>query len=305
MKYYLGCDVGSVSIKMIVIDDDYNVVAKTYKTNNNVIGVLKESLNEIRGQFTGDISGFGCTGSGREFTKLILGADVIKTEIYAHTTSVLHYYPDVKTVFDIGGEDCKIITIENNMQNNYIMNNVCGAGSGSVITNVANLLNVNIEDVGGIAIESKNDIAFPGKCGVLCQSAVISKKNKGFSKADILMGVCRALINNYLSLTKNIDLKPKYIFQGKTARNVALVKALEEQLNDNVYVPEHAEHMGALGIAIIAKEANIAKTHFIGFEFDVEIENILCDRCTNRCELISITKGNVSVLHGAKCGRER
>lgn len=305
---YLGIDIGSVSLKLIIIDDKINILAKVYLQNKGIIETIQKGLKEIFNQIKDiEIKSVGCTGSGREFIKLLLGADIIKTEILAHTVGTLHYYPNVNTIFDIGGEDCKIITLENSIWKNYIMNNICGAGTGATIENIARALNIKIEDVGDMALQSRTNISFPGKCGVLCQSAVVNRKNKGADNSDIMMGVCRALINNYLTLAKSIELNPPYVYQGMTAKNKALVKALEEQLSHEVIVHPLCEYMGAIGIAILTKEANIKETRFKGFEIkdrNIQSETFICKDCPNRCEVVKIFDGeNIIGYIGSRCGK--
>ncbi len=312
VKGYLGCDVGSVSVKMAVVDKEYNVLAEIYLENNGLIDTVKKALTEIKNQIKDkdiEIAGVGCTGSGRKFTKVILGADIVKTEILSHTVATLHWFPNVSTIFDIGGEDCKLITLKRGVWQNYIMNNICGAGTGSMIENIARTLDVGIEDVGDLALQSNTNLMFPGKCGILCQSAVISRKNKGANKADILMGVCRALINNYLTLAKSIDLHPPFVFQGATAKNKALVKALEEQLNHEVFVHEKCGLMGAIGMGILTCDNINGESGFMGFDMvnhDIDSETRICDECSNNCEIISILKNNKSEVIGtigSRCGK--
>lgn len=308
MNGYLGCDVGSVSAKMVVVDDDANIKAHVYRQNKGLVETVKTCLREIEDQLTNtEIAAVGCTGSGREFTKILLGADIVRTEILAHTIGTMHYYPEVSTIFDIGGEDCKIITLEEGTWRNYIMNNICGAGTGAMLETIARTLNVTIEEVGDLALQSAVNLSFPGKCGVLCQSAVVSRKNKGAHNEDILMGVCRALINNYLTLAKSIELKPLYVFQGATAKNKALVRALEEQLNHEVVVPEYCQLMGAIGMAILAKENKSEQTEFRGFtlkDLDIQSETFICGDCPNDCEITEIVMANTPISHlGSKCGK--
>jgi len=308
MKGYLGCDVGSVSAKMVVIDDNIDILAEVYLQNKGLIATIKKCLLEIENQLNGtEIRAVGCAGSGREFSKVLLGADVVRTEILAHTIGTMHYYSDVRTIFDIGGEDCKIVTLENGIWKNYIMNNICGAGTGAMLESIARTLNINVEDVGDLALRSKINLSFPGKCGVLCQSAVVSRKNKGANNEDILMGVCRAFINNYLTLAKSIELKPPYVFQGATAKNKALVRALEEQLNHEVIVPQYCESMGAIGIAILAKENEPEQSNFRGFslkDLDIRSETFVCEDCPNNCEITKVLIENKPISHlSSKCGK--
>jgi len=128
----------------------------------------------------------------------------------------------------------------------------------------------------------------------------------GAKNEDILMGVCRALINNYLTLTKNLDLEKPFVFQGMTAKNKALVKALSEQLNEDIIVLDDCEYMGAIGIALLAKEETIKKTKFRGFELDtdkIRTRSFVCDKCSNSCEILQIYYENKFVDSlNSKCG---
>jgi predicted CoA-substrate-specific enzyme activase len=286
-KGYLGVDCGSVGIKLALIDEESKVVNTKYLRNYGIMSTLKKGLESIAND-NYEIGGVGVTGSGRHFASYLVGADVVKTEILAHTLATLNFYPDVKTILDIGGEDCKIMGIREGVLENFIMNSICGAGTGSVIDSIATRMGVKIEDVGDLALESKERLDFPGKCGVFTQSSVVSHLNSGHNKSDILMGVIRALVNNYLMLGRGIELKPPYVYQGATSQNKAIVRALEEQLNSEIIVPKYAPEMGAIGIGLIAKKQNIEKSNFKGYYLskkDYSIKNLKVKGCDNQCEV--------------------
>ena len=306
MKIYLGLDCGSVSVKLACVDENKKLVAGVYLRNEGIIPTIKKGLEQIKGKVKDlEVAGACTTGSGREFTALFIGADIVKTEILAHCEATLYYYPNVRTIIDIGGEDCKLITLQDGIWTNYAMNSICGAGTGAVIEAIARTLDVPIEEVGDLALQSKNRLNFPGKCGILAQSAVVSKKNKGAEKSDILMGICRALINNYMTLAKNIPLEPPFIFQGATAQNKALVKALEEELNHKVIVPENCSLMGAIGASFLAM--GVEKTKFKGFGIvntDFKVKNFVCGDCSNNCEITQIIQANKTLgAIGSRCGK--
>lgn len=305
-KIYLGIDCGSVSVKAVCINENNDIIAHIYLKNKGLIETIKEILKYMEIKIK-DIDGVGVTGSGREFTKILIGADLIKTEILAHSIATLYYYPNVKTIFDIGGEDCKIMTLNDGILNNFIMNNICGAGTGATIDSITSRLGIKIEEAGDIALKSKNKLNFPGKCGIFAQSAVVSRLNTGADKSDILMGVCRGLINNFLTLAKNIKLLPPYVFQGATAKNKALIKALEDELKEKVIIPENCELMGAIGIAILVKEAKKEKTSFKGFNIinqDLKTKSLICTNCPNNCEISQIVeKDKILGSIGSRCGK--
>lgn len=305
---YLGIDCGSVSVKMACIDENNDLLSSIYLKNKGLIETVRAGLSQIHTDCENiKITGVGITGSGRNFVKILVGGDLAKTEILAHSVATLHYYPDVKTIFDIGGEDCKIITLNKGVMTNFIMNSVCGAGTGSVIDSIASRLGIKTEDVGDIALQSKNRLNFPGKCGVFATSAVVSRLNAGADKSDIMLGICRGLINNYLTLAKSVKLYPPYVFQGATARNKALVKCLADELQENITIPDNCAIMGAIGIAILAKEKNIEKTNFRGWDIasqDIKTRNFLCGGCSNKCEITQIMDGKAILGSvGSRCGK--
>ncbi len=294
-KAYLGIDCGSVGIKLALIDTGINVLSKVYLRNKGILLTLKKGLEEIADECSKyEIAAVGVTGSGRQFASYLIGADTVKTEILTHTIATLNFYPEVRTIMDIGGEDCKIMSVREGILEDFVMNSICGAGTGSVIETIASRIGIKVEDVGDLALQSKERLDFPGKCGVFAQSAVVSCLNSGKRKEDILMGVVRALVNNYLMLGRGIELKPPFVYQGATAQNKAIVRALEEQLQNNIIVPKYAPEMGAIGAAILAQINSNGKTSFKGFDIlnkDYSTKTIKANGCENNCEITCLYDG--------------
>jgi len=305
MKHYLGIDAGSSSLKFAVVDEQDNLIKSRYLINHGITETTKRGLEEISDSY--DISGVGVTGSGRRFLSLLVGADIVKTEILAHAIGTLHYYPEVRTLIDIGAEDSKLMTFSNGVLEDFVMNNVCGAGTGSVIDAIASKMGIKVENIGDIALQYQQRLDFPGKCGIFTQSSVVSRLNSGANKSDILMGVIKGLVNNYLTMAKGINLEPPYIYTGATAKNNAIVKAFEYQFNHEVIVPEYCSEMGAIGIALMTKRNVVEKTQFKGFQisdykFEARIKS--CEECENNCELNEIYENNKLIgTLGSRCGR--
>jgi len=302
---YLGVDCGSASVKAAIVDKDNVVLDSVYLKNEGIIESLKKIFKEINTN-NYKILGCGVTGSGRNFVRVLLNADLAKSEVLAHSIATLTYYPEVNTIFEIGGEDCKMMTLNNGLITDFKMNNICGGGTGAMIVAIATRMGIDVEDIGDYALKSTLDIELPGKCGIFCQSAVINKLNSGFRKEDILMGVCRALIRNYLAICKGAPLKPPYVFQGATAKNKALVKALEEELNYKVTVPDKCELMGAIGMAMIVKEENITNSNFrkVDANSNFDTKGFKCTDCPNRCEVTQIYENDKFLGSiGSRCGK--
>ncbi len=282
----------------MALDEKANLVKFSYVKNKGIIESIQEAFKQFNLDENSAIAGFGITGSGRYFGGALLKADLIKTEILAHAKAALHYYPDVKTVFEIGGEDCKIIIIGEGRIKDFQMNTICGGGTGAMIEAIANRIGISVEEIGDIALQSKNEVSIAGKCGIFAQSTVVSKINLGVNKEDILMGVCRALINNYFAmLAKGKTLKSPFIFQGATAFNKALVHCFEKEVSHSVIVPPYPHLMGAIGIALylIEEKTNRNKTKFLGLENinnNFRTVNIKSNRCANQCEVTYLYEGD-------------
>lgn len=305
MKTYIGLDVGSVSVKLAQIDENENLVNSIYLRNHGLVETVKEALEVMVAP--SQVMGVGVTGSGRRFVGMFVGADLVKSEVLAHTVGTLSFYPRVRTLMDIGGEDSKLMTLNDGVLENFRLNSICSAGTGSFLESIAGRMGIRIEDVGDIALSSTQQIDFPSKCGVFTQSAVVSKKNCGTAKEDILMGVCRSLVANYLTMAKGVDLKPPFVYQGATARNKAIVAAFEEELGHEVIVPEYCDVMGAVGIGIMAKRANPARTNFKGNRLlnnEYQTQTVIADGCANHCELTMLYEGYRYVgCIGNKCNK--
>jgi len=302
---YLGIDVGSVSVKMALIDESNNLVDKVYLRNRGVLETVPKALEQIATDEY-KIAGAGVTGSGRKFVQYLVNADIVKAETLAHIRATLHYYPDARTIMDIGGEDCKLLLANNGVLYDFSLNNICGAGTGSVLDSIAARMGIPVEEIGELALSHQNKMEFPGKCGVFAQSSVVSRLNAGAKKSDILMGVIRGLVRNYLTLAKGKMLHPPFVYQGATAKNIAIVKALEEALGSEIIIPEHPEIMGAIGIALIAKECSNGPSSFRGFRVKnekFEAETYTANGCGNHCEITvlyrALRKGGKRVAIGS------
>ena len=286
----------------MLLNDNGRSVRSCYRFNEGLADTLKEVVGfAVDGE---KIRSVGVTGSGRHFASMAVGADVVETEILAHAVAVLDRHPEASTVFDIGGEDAKIIVLRGGTVADFRMNHVCGAGTGAVIDAIAGRMGIEIEDVSPLALSSTQRLDFPGKCGVFCQSSVVSRLNSGVSKADILMGVLRALANNFLLLAKGIRIGPPYVFQGATAKNQALVDALEEAVGDSVTVPDEAEYMGAIGAALLSTRCR--STQFRGRSelADMESSVGIGNGCENCCEIVTFRLGGKVVGHlGNRCDK--
>ncbi|WDV46650.1 acyl-CoA dehydratase activase [Clostridiaceae bacterium M8S5] len=309
-KLYLGVDVGSVSTNIVLIDENKNVIDKYYlRTKGKPINVLQEGMKlvEDKSQF---IKGVGATGSGRHLASAMLGADIVKNEITAHAIAGLNIIPNVRTILEIGGQDSKIIILRNGVVQDFAMNTVCAAGTGSFLDRQASRLGIKIEDFGKLALESKIPVRIAGRCAVFAESDMIHKQQLGHSQEDIINGLCESLVRNYLNnVGKGKKITGPILFQGGVAANIGIKRAFEKALDTEVHVPEHHDVMGALGAAILAKDevSNTGKTKFITdkvFNKEFEVNGFECKYCSNACEVIEILRDKQKIARwGDKCGR--
>ncbi len=311
MKGYLGVDVGSVSTNLVVIDDAGEVLASVYhRTRGNPIRAVQEGMRELGEMLPSDIeiAGAGTTGSARYLTGVIVGADMIKNEITAHALAALHVVPEVRTVLEIGGQDSKIILLQDGVVVDFAMNTVCAAGTGSFLDHQAARLGIPIEDFGSYALKAESGVQIAGRCSVFAESDMIHKQQIGHSIENIIYGLCQALVRNYLNnLAKGKRIEPYVVFQGGVAANVGMKRAFEEALQMEIIVPEHYNVMGAIGAALLVQESPPITSSFKGFEvsqYDFRTSSFHCNGCSNTCEVVKITlEGEVLARWGGRCGK--
>ncbi len=296
MNAYLGVDIGSISTKGVIIDDNNKILASSYIwTKGNPIDAVKTLIGNLESQIDKsklNIIGVGTTGSARKLIGAMLSANVVKNEITAHAIGTLSLYPNVRTIFEIGGQDSKIILIEDGIVVDYAMNTLCAAGTGAFLSSQASRLGVDVEDFGKIALTSKKPTKIAARCTVFAESDLVHKAQMGYKKEDIIAGLCQSVVSNYLNnVGKGKKIKAPIIFQGGVSKNIGVKKAFENEVGTEVIVDENGHLMGALGVAILAKKAPI-KTNF---QFSItqnefETRGIECNRCSNHCEIICVSK---------------
>ena len=307
-KCYLGVDIGSISTKGVIIDENYNILSSNYIwTEGNPISAVKKLINTLNVPNNYKLSGIGTTGSARKLIGLMLGANLVKNEIICHAYGTLNYYPDCKTILEIGGQDSKIILLNNGIIKDYAMNTLCAAGTGSFLSSQAKRLGVDIKDFGTLALKSKNPVKIAARCTVFAESDLVHKAQLGYSKEDIVAGLCKSIVLNYLNnVGHGKKILEPIVFQGGVSKNKGVVKYFNEILNTNVIVDDNSHLMGAIGAAILS-----SKTNNDNKEFNLNIEKIKfetkgfeCKGCPNNCEIIKIFKDNKLIdAFGNRCDK--
>lgn len=319
---FLGIDVGSVSVKFVLMDLNEKVLTSVFLRNKgSPIDSVKDGMDLLRKKIEEndnlqdyDIKACGTTGSARYLTKAIVGGDLAKTEIIAHAVAAQSEIPEVKTILEIGGQDSKIIILRDGIIVDFAMNSVCAAGTGSFLDHQASRLGIPIEEFGDYALKSNNPVSIAGRCTVFAESDMIHKQNAGHSREDIIAGLCDSLVRNYLNnLSKGKELDEPVVFQGGVSFNMGIVKAFERHLGVKILVPKHNVLMGALGMAILVRDHYLeyeTATNFRGLdvsELNFKTSTFYCGDCPNNCEIVQVRlaeeEDKVIARWGSRCGK--
>ncbi|SYZ73346.1 putative CoA enzyme activase [Candidatus Zixiibacteriota bacterium] len=311
LEVYLGIDVGSLSTNLVLIDKDKNVVARRYlMTEGRPIEAVRRGLAEI-GAEVGDrvkVIGVGTTGSGRYLTGDFVGADIIKNEITAQATAAINIDPTVDTIFEIGGQDSKYISLQNRTVIDFEMNKACAAGTGSFLQEQAEKLNINIErEFGDRALSADCPVGCGERCTVFMESDLVSHQRAGAGTDDLIAGLAYSIASNYLTkVVGDRKIGDNIFFQGGVAWNKGVVAAFEKLTGKNVTVPPHHDVTGAIGAAILAMESDSGKgSSFKGFDLSQKkyaLSTFTCQDCSNMCEIRTVTvEGEEPLYYGSRC----
>jgi len=316
LDVYLGLDVGSLSTNVVLIDDQVNVVARRYlPTASKPLEAIRRGLSEIYDEVGEEVvvRAAGTTGSGRYLTGHFVGADTIKNEITAQATAAIHYHPEVDTVFEIGGQDSKFISIDNGVVVDFEMNKVCAAGTGSFLEEQAEKLGINIVDeFGELALGAKKPSRLGDRCTVFMESDLNSHQQKGADKEDLIGGLAYSIVQNYIQKVVGAKrIGDHILFQGGVTNNPAVVAAFEAVTGKQITVPPHYDVTGAIGAAMLARDEvrkNGNKTSFKGFQVSkipYKMSRFTCQGCENHCDVhkVVIEGEKRALFYGDRCDK--
>ncbi len=311
VEAYLGLDVGSISTNLVVIDRERNVLAKRYlMTAGRPIEAVRTGLKEIHEEIGDrlDIQGVATTGSGRYLTADFVGADIVRNEITAQATAAAFIDPKVDTIFEIGGQDSKYISLDDGVVVDFEMNKVCAAGTGSFLEEQAEKLGISIkEQFGRLALSSKQPIRMGERCTVFIESDLVHHQQRGGSTTDLVGGLSYSIVENYLNRVVGDRRVGNHIFfQGGTAFNKGVVAAFEQVLGKPIIVPAHHDVTGAIGAALLAMEERTwDKSQFKGFDLsrrEYVIKSFECKGCENLCLIRKVSvEGEKPLFYGSRC----
>lgn len=254
--YVMGIDSGSTSTNAVIMDQDkkiraFSVVRTGAKAGVSADRVLQEVLKKA-GLVREDISWIVSTGYGRVSIEF---ADENVTEISCHGKGAHYFNPKIRTILDIGGQDSKAIRLSDTGEvKDFVMNDKCAAGTGRFLEMIARTLEVSLDELGAIALTSKEKIEITSMCSVFAESEVISLIANNKEKADIADGVCHAIANKAFGLLRRVGMEPEFMMTGGVAKNPGVVRAVEEKIGSKLYICEEPEIVGAAGAAVYALE---------------------------------------------------
>ena len=255
--YYAGVDAGSTYVKLAILDEDGHLAGYDRKStgidaNGTSMKMIETLINENNIP-AGQIKNIIATGYSR---RTIEAAKDTVTEIRAHASGVRWSAPadtDVRTVIDIGGQDSKVIVINQEGDTvNFAMNDKCAAGTGRFLESLARVLELDIKDLGPMSLASKMPISINNTCVVFAESEVISLVARKKNREDIVAGIHQSLAKRISGMVRKAGGKSDILLTGGGGLNTGIAEALEEELLMDIHVPEYPQLNGAIGAACIA-----------------------------------------------------
>jgi len=254
MAYVLGIDFGSTTGKAVILDDSGTIIASEVSHKGAVsdegVKAALASVFEQSGLTINDIARTVATGYGRRMLDV---ADRTLTEITCHARGAVALVPEVRMVIDIGGQDSKVIAIDQNgLVDQFAMNDRCAGGTGKFLETLARAVNVELDDMGPMALQATEYPQVSSLCATFAETEVISLLAEGQGKTEVLAGVHAALSKRISGLVNRVGLRNPLVMTGGVARNPAAVKHLEQTLGATLIIPEKPQIAGALGAALFA-----------------------------------------------------
>ena len=313
---YLGIDAGSTTAKIVLIDEDGNILYKDYKSNvgtpiDTIKGMLL-NLYHIKPE-TVNIKCSGSTGYGEQLIKNVFELDCSEVETIAHYNAASFFEPNVSSIIDIGGQDMKYISIKDNSVDAIMLNEACSSGCGSFIETLAKSLNVTLDEFVDLAVKSKNPVDLGSRCTVFMNSKIKQTQKEGRPLGDIFAGLSYSVIKNALQKVMKIydyDLLGDHIMlQGGTFLNNAVLRAFELVTGKNCIRSNISGLMGAYGMALISKQYAIkhqlSSSTVLNLkqinDLSLKVIHTRCRGCTNNCNLTVNLFRDKKFITGNRC----
>ncbi len=253
---YSGVDVGSLSTEVVIIDGEDHIISSvitlTGSSSQKAALRCREEALDASGCNDDDIVFTVATGYGR---KLVPFADKAVTEISCHARGTRHFHPAARTIIDIGGQDTKVIRIDDSGRvRNFLMNDKCAAGTGRFLEVMSRTLEVELEEMGPLSLKAKKGLSISSMCTVFAESEVVSLVAQGNTVEDILWGLHDSVAQRTVSLLDQIGRESDMCMSGGVAKNRGFVEAFERRLGEKLHITEEPQIVGALGAALLARD---------------------------------------------------
>lgn len=266
MAYAAGVDVGSTQTKAVIVDEHGRIISRALiDTGANVVKAAENAYQtcldngNLREEEVEYVIG---TGYGRY--RVTFGNTQI-TEISCHARGAVNMFPHTRTVLDMGGQDTKAIRVNSNGDVlDFCMNDKCAAGTGRFLGAASAALEIPLDDLGPTALKAERPVRISTTCTVFAESEVLSWLGKGKKIEDILLGVHQSIASRSIGLLRRVGIDEQITFTGGVAKNVGMVKALEQNLGLNLNVSPESHFMGALGAALFALDHILASRAPLG-----------------------------------------
>ena len=252
-EFFAGVDIGSTMTKVVIMDKGIisSIIGPTGPEQRRLANkVMEKALKEAGLPFS-SITYVVATGYGRINVPF---ADKQITEISCHARGVTHFFPEAKTIIDIGGQDTKGIRIDNGKPVDFVMNDKCAAGTGRFLEVIADALGINIEEMGEIGLEGKNPAKISNICTVFAEQEVVARLAEGVPLKDLVAGILESLASRISRMVNRLKVTKEVVITGGGAKNVGLVKALSDKLDYDMGIPPEPLLTGAVGAALLGKD---------------------------------------------------
>ena len=298
----LGCDFGSTTTKAVALTPDREILFSCYAPSlGNPIEDAKSLFRKVREHECGEVGALALTGYGKDLLTDIVGADVPVVETVAHATAALHFFPDADAICDVGGADVKIMLLRQGTVTDFRLNSQCSSGNGAFLQGIAERYGISLDDYAEKAFAAKAMPALMMGCGVFLQSDIVNQQRKGWRAEEIMASLASVLpLNVWVYAGQFQNLKAagrKFVLQGGTHRNLAVVKAQVDFITSKVPDAEVVVHpycgeAGAIGAALLAAQRldSRASSRFRGFERIESLDYVsttnkqtTCQWCTVNC----------------------
>lgn len=316
---YLGIDAGSTTAKLVLIDDDANILYEDYRSNMgspiDTIKMMILDMYKVKPESV-IIRVSGSTGYGEGLIKTAFNLDISEIETMAHTRAAEYFEPNVTSIIDIGGQDMKYIKLKDGVVDTILLNEACSSGCGSFIETLAKSLDITIEEFVNLALKSKAPVDLGSRCTVFMNSKIKQTQKEGRPLGDIFAGLSYSVIKNALQKVMKVrdfdTLGDNIVVQGGTFLNDAVLRALELITSKNVKRPSIAGLMGAYGMALIGRDTYLnMEEESVSSILDVcsvqnlepKIMHTRCGRCENNCALTVSSFGKKKFISGNRCER--